>query len=105
MPPEVVSWVPLVQRFAESRATRYSLFNQVGSLSAYQCVGTEQHAQLAHQTVGGVHAELVREAQDLLVAEVEEDLRVARMLAEDALQAIDERLVQARRGQLDPQRL
>src|SRR5205823_2926425 len=72
--------VLLVQRVTAGRATRRSLFEQVGSLSAYQRVGTEQHAKLTDQPVGHVDTETIGQAEHLLIAQVEEDLRLTGVL-------------------------
>ena len=56
-------------------------------------VGAEQDAQLAHEAVGRVDAELVGQAQHLL-AEVQEHLRVARVLVQQTLEVAEQVLAQ-----------
>ena len=50
----------------------------------------------ATQTGRGVDVELVGQAQDLALAEVQEHLRLARVLAQQALEAAEQVLAQAR---------
>src|SRR3954464_4669837 len=93
-----------VQRVSGERATRPTPFQQVRSLSAYQCVRAQEHAELADETVGRIDAELVGQAQHLL-AEVHEDLGVARMLEQRALEPLDELVGEAGGRESDAQRL
>src|SRR3954470_4040051 len=95
--------VLLVQRVRADSATRPTPFQQVRSLSAYQCVGTQEYAELADEAVGGVDTELVGEAQHLFT-EMHEDLGLARMLQQRAFEALDELVGEPSGGQLDAQR-
>src|SRR5262249_17904001 len=84
---------PLVQRSRTDRATRVGMGAGGGS-SDGDGFGSEEDPQLGHQAVRRVDVELVGEAQHLALAEVQEHLRLALVLAQQALELAEQGLVQ-----------
>ena len=57
--------------------------------------GAEQHPQLGHEPGGGLDVEPVGQAQHLALADVEEHLRLARVLAQQVLELRQQRSLSA----------